>query len=208
MKRLNIAERNRNGKSLALAAGAIFLLCSYGRAATIVTLEQAGSDVVATASGSIDLTGLTFQYSSSGGANDVVASQATIAFKNGGTIDVYSGITGPSSFGSGSITFASSQTGDVFGVIGYMNNIQLPGGYVSGAVLSSTLTWDNTTLAALGVTPGTYTWTWGSGDHADSVTLYAGVTPPTEAPEPGSVLLLSAGFAGFAGLTLRKHRRA
>ncbi len=96
----------------------------------------------------------------------------------------------------------------MFAVIGYKNRIQLPGSYVSGAIFSSTLTWDNTTLAALGVTPGTYTWTWGSGDHADSATLYAGVTPPAETPEPGSVLLLSAGFAGFAGLAVCKRRRA
>lgn len=39
----------------------------------------------------------------------------------------------------------------------------MPHDYVSGNTLSDTSTYDNQTFNTLGVTPGTYEWTWGSG---------------------------------------------
>ena len=82
--------------------------------------------------------------------------------------------------------------GDVMGV---------PTGYVSGTVITSGATWDNTTLAALGVTDGTYVWTWGAGPNADSFTLNIGQSP---VPEPASLALLGAGVVGL-GLIRRKR---
>ena len=63
----------------------------------------------------------------------------------------------------------------------YYGYVFLPAGYVSGAALSSTSTWTGQTLATLGVTVGTYTWTFGSGASADSVVVYAGTAPPSAA---------------------------
>jgi hypothetical protein len=203
LKRLSIAG-NINSKSLSCALGALFLLCSHASAAMILTLEQAGSDVVVTASGSIDLTGLTYIASLSGGQSLLVPNGGVIAIQ-GANDDQYSGITGPGSFGAGGTAFASSQSGDNFSLGSYSDSIEVPFGYVSDAPLSATATWDSTTLSAMGVTPGTYTWTWGTGADADSLTLYAGVNPPAAAPEPGSLLLLSAGFAAFGGFALRKR---
>jgi len=40
----------------------------------------------------------------------------------------------------------------------------LPTGYTSGSALTTSETWNNTTLAGLGLTDGTYTWTWGHDD--------------------------------------------
>jgi hypothetical protein len=72
----------------------------------------------------------------------------------------------------------------------------------------STATFDSTTLAALGVTPRIYTWTWGSGANADSATLYAGVPVPSSVPEPASALLLTLGAAGLALLTRASSTRS
>jgi hypothetical protein len=70
----------------------------------------------------------------------------------------------------------------------------LPQGYVSGDPLSDSATYTGATFASLGVTPGTYVWTWGSGADADNFTLQIG---PTAAPEPSSLLLLAGALTGF-----------
>src|SRR5207248_2671894 len=41
--------------------------------------------------------------------------------------------------------------------------LSVPRGYVSGTFLSDRATYSGATLATLGVTPGTYKWTWGTG---------------------------------------------
>src|SRR6516165_12164880 len=58
--------------------------------------------------------------------------------------------------------------------------------------LTSSATWNGATFASLFVTPGTYTWSWGSGIHADSLTLQIG---PTAVPGP-------VAGAGLPGLIL------
>ena len=50
----------------------------------------------------------------------------------------------------------------------------MPQGYVFGTALADTATWADATFSSLGVTPGVYEWTWGSGAHADSFTLEIG----------------------------------
>jgi len=155
------------------------------QASYIVTLEQVGSNVVATGSGTIDLTGLTFSNSNSF-LSGIVPNGAEISTgPTGGTpVDVYaSALTFPTSFGSGGPTVASSGSGDLVDFEGRF--VSVPAGYVSGNSLSDSSTYDNTTLSKLGVTPGTYKWTWGTGPHADSFTLQIG---PVTAPDSGSTL--------------------
>jgi hypothetical protein len=77
----------------------------------------------------------------------------------------------------------------------------VPFGYVSDSSLSDAATYDNETFASLGVTPGTYIWTWGRGPN-QKFTLVI----PASVPEPSTVLLLVFG-AGFASVPLAHARR-
>jgi hypothetical protein len=81
--------------------------------------------------------------------------------------------------------------------------MHVPSGYTSGSSLSDSDTFDSTTISALGLTPGTYTYTWGSGGNADSLT----VDIQGAAPEPGTVCLLSVGVLALAlnGVRMRKR---
>ena len=120
-----------------------------------------------------------------------------------GTIDVWGGLTGPTSFGSGAVAHdASFGSGDATGINGTLTRIYVPHGYVSGA-LSDSMTFNGATFATLGVTPGTYTWNWGTGANADSYTLQIG---GAGVPDGGSTLSL-LGFASLGLVALRRKLR-
>lgn len=192
------------------AVAAALLLCAPAKSGVVMMLEQVGSNLVGTASGSIDTAALTSNSDANYTAL-VWASQGILVQGNLVSLEFgYSGISGPANFGSGGSFFAGSSTGDVIGLDGgggSGGSVFLPPGYVSGTLLSGGATWDNTTLSGLGVIAGVYKWTWGSGQHADSLTLYAGVPAPT-APEPGSVLLMGLGIAGIAVIAKRRMKDA
>ncbi len=170
----------------------------------VVDIVQSGPNVVMSGSGTVDLTGLTFVFPSdffpfvepvgglllNGGVSNFVAT------------DVYSGTSGPTQFGSGGITRPNSETGDLVGINNGTGDdfVYVPSGYVSGSSLSGSMTFNNTTISALGITGGTYTWTWGTGPDADSFIIVV----PT-APEPGALTLLASGCLGLA---LLRHRIA
>ena len=180
------------------------------QAAYTVTLEQAGGNVVATGSGTLDVTGL--------GAPGAGTEEAGIDPMNGSIIagaasvediSVYAGLTGPASFGSGGGTGASSGIGDIVGIRGMTPEIlsillDVPAGYVSGNPLSDTSTYDNATFSSLGVTPGTYVWSWGVSASDDTFTLVI----PAVLPEPSSLLLLGGALAGLPLLRTRRRSRA
>jgi hypothetical protein len=181
---------------------ALGLCANTSYAAILITLEEIGGDVVATGSGSARLDGLV--YANEGSAR---------ALLGGGTAIVAVGSTvhdatrfwipggGPSNFGSGASVYADSGSGDKFGFYGPLNWIVLPKGYSSGAPLSAVSTWTGATFASLGVTPGSYTWTWGSGATADSLTLKIGAVP-----EPGEWAMVG-GVLCLAGVAARRSRR-
>ena len=76
----------------------------------------------------------------------------------------------------------------------------VPHGYVSGATLSDSMTFNNATFASLGVTPGTYVWTWGTGLENQNFTLVIG---GAGVPDGGSTVSL----LGFVLLGLAAVRR-
>jgi len=118
------------------------------QAGYVVTLQQVGSDVVSTASGPIDLHGLTLSSSLLGQ-------------------DRYNGrINGKGNFGGFvgiGLTLPRLRVPAAF-------FLRVPRGYVSGTFRSGSATYSGTTLGDLGVTPGTYVWTWGTGAN-QNVTL-------------------------------------
>ena len=139
-----------------------------------VTLQQVGPDVVATGSGPINLTGLTFSQSFSvnpGIRAERVPSGVSSLIYTGPTsssVDSYFGATGPTSFGSFPfifVTSANSGSGTMVGISAGLEGIVIivPTGYVSGTALSDRATYNGTTLEQLHVTPGTYVWKWGTG---------------------------------------------
>jgi len=168
-----------------------------------VTLQQVGPDVVATGSGAINLTGLihagylTYGFGPGvlpGAADDgwggVIAGRISTGPTIAGSVDSYHlGPSGPTSFGSGGGADASSGSGDTVGTAADCSKdgsdcdrfLIVPRGYVSGTFLSDSATYSGKTFATLGVTPGTYVWTWGTGAN-QNFTLKIPPAPPTTSP--------------------------
>ena len=65
------------------------------------------------------------------------------------------------------------------------------------------MTFNSATFASLGVTPGTYVWTWGTGLENQNFTLQIG---PAGVPDAGSTLPL-LGFASLGLVALRRKSR-
>jgi hypothetical protein len=154
-----------------------------GAAGSVVnmTLLEVGGDVILSGAGTMNLTSLTNVQPFFRGSNIVPqASQFGCGLAGPGPFNsrLYTGSTfnSPANFGTGGQTVGSSGTGDFFGVTFAISNNQLfvPSGYTSGSFISGTTTFNSTTLATLGATPGTYTWSWGSGGTAGSITLTIG----------------------------------
>jgi hypothetical protein len=110
-------------------------------------------------------------------------------------------------FGNGNVTLADVGSGDLVAISGSGGVLSVPSGYASDNPLSDTATYDTATFSGLGVSPGSYVWTWGSGAHADSFTLQIG---PAAVPESSSLLPLAGGthwilFACTSHCTVAKN---
>jgi len=176
------------------------LFCVRPAQAYTVRLKEVGANVVANGRGAINLAGLTFTglTSSSAGMNPSIADLAVAT----GLQDQYQGFSGPLSFGPGGIIFANSNSGDAVTLIGGMTSFSglfVPQGYVSGGALSSSSTYNNATFDSLGVTPGTYVWSWGAGANQNFTLIIGGAG----VPDGGSTVSLLA----FALLSLAALRR-
>ena len=104
--------------------------------------------------------------------------------------------SGPTSIGTGTALFQPDLgSGDVFGLdfqagMG-AQALYVPDAYVSGNPLDGSSTYTGFTFADLGLDVGTYVWSWGSGETADSFTLNV-------VPEPSTAALTALGLVGLA----------
>src|ERR1700736_2104802 len=89
------------------------------QAGYIVTLDQVGPNVVATGSGALDLTGLSYAVTGAGGSGMEPSAAFIITGTYNEPDDLYRGsISGPTSFGSGGFDFANrtTATGGLVGI--------------------------------------------------------------------------------------------
>lgn len=176
-------------------------------AAYVAAFEQIGSNVVATGSGSLDVTSLVYSGPTLPDTGLLIPDNAFIIIAGQNptpntTYPLITGEEGPTSFGSGAaVTEPTSSSGNVVGISGLFRVLIVPLGYVSGTPLGmSTAEWDDANFASLGLTPGTYVWTWGGGGaNADTFTLRI-----SSIAEPASLPLFGAGLAAL-GITRRKR---
>jgi len=183
---------------------------------------QQGQDVMMSYSGTLQLADLTQSGAYvNGGLHGVVGAfyigpgpgvPMAPFFDGTYPVDAYTGqtIEGPLTFiTTTDFIDADAGTGSLFGIIGGGDDgngvpltspgIYVPENYVNNTQISGTATFSNTTLAALGLIEGVYTWEWGF-NNPDSATL-------TVVPEPATnVLLLLGGSAVCLGLSILRRR--
>ena len=177
-----------------------------------VTLQQVEPNVVATGTGVINLTGLTVSGSFSRDPQidpcfcQDEGSASIYTGPTSSSVNRYFGARGPRSFGSGPFTSASSGSGDMVGITTtiFGDGISVPTGYVSGTALSDMAIYSGRTLASLGVTPGTYVWTWGAGaDQKFTLKIESAILPAANITNISTRAFVGGGQAlAIAGFTI------
>ena len=152
-----------------------------------LTIQESGANVVWSYSGSLDLSNLTFDGTNtiSAGFNVSTAIWA-VGLTSPVTLDAYSSnafVTFPANFGDNGGGPASSGTGDTLSVLGggfHGRTLLVPNGYVSNTLISGSTTYLNATLTSLGLSVGTYTYSWGDGINESITVLIGGIPSGTD----------------------------
>lgn len=201
---VKLVPRFRNLALFSTAFAVRVFVTSISCGAIVVTATQSGDNVVLEGSGSIDLSALTEITGTATSFGSAISGNPP-AFTVGGTnqidVDVYGGfsLTAPSNIGVlTSAVFADSGTGDRFGasraqvLTSGVPVLIVPEAYTSNSELSGSAVFAGTSFATLGITPGIYEWTWGTGTESDSLSLQV-------IPEPGTwmLLLVAGGILSF-----------
>lgn len=202
----------RSIKAVLAFCTAAILLPAPAHAAYTINVVESGGSVVATGSGTLNLSALTITLPSALSGSQLYAAVGNIV--TGGDFDPvpitqYGNVTGPGSFGTGLLTLPNlyspvTPTGAVVGIISNTDSLFVPYGYVSGSDLGvSKSTYSGKSFASLGLATGSYKFSWGQGASADTFTVNVG--PVTAAvPEPATWALMILGF-GIIGFSMRRQ---
>jgi hypothetical protein len=178
-------------KTLILAAAIAGSLASAAGAAVTIDIRQVGADVVATASGTLDLDGLT-NYGATNNGRFVIGRLGVVAFGPYDQVDGYGGLTGPAEFGTGQIVNPAIWSGGAFAVNGADGEVFVPPGFESGTAISDSETFFGHTLAKLGLEVGRYVYTAPN----DTITVDISAVP-----EPASWVLMFGGIGLVGGMS-------
>ena len=104
------------------------------------------------------------------------ATQAIWAIGPFTPVEQYGGasLTYPTSFGPGGAGGPPISSGSTFGIIpgGASGRMLLvPSGYTSNTIISGTSLYTSNTIAGMGLSGGTYTWSWGSGGNTSTLVM-------------------------------------
>jgi len=174
--------------------------CQTAEGDIFIEMYQIRNDVVVSSSGTIDTTNLelvatressggVIRPAAAGSQNALVLTGPSFSLTSNPLFDAYSNpnletAVGPSSFGTGVIASPDFGSGDLHGFVadregdsGSAPSIMVPAGYVSGDSISSSMTYLNTSFADLGVTEGTYTWSFAGNDVTLVIVVPLGLPP-------------------------------
>jgi len=149
-------------------------------AAAIINVDQVGSDVVATITGSIDKDALTPSYTYSHGQYGIIAGadnyDGLIGVGESATVANYYTVAEHHDISTSPLYFhATSNTGGHFQIreVNYSDQgvLSLPSDYVSNSPINSTSTWSGNTIVGMGLISGTYLYRLGNGE---TITLNIG----------------------------------
>jgi hypothetical protein len=199
------------GNGLAIILISLMMHSSLLHAAMIINVNESGGDVIASANGSINTAALT-EYGGGGVAGGSTYGSGYQAYYDG--VLVVSTqvahftpyiINTTIAFSTGASIFrATTNSGSTIGITSHgtagYDRLYVPDNYVSNTPITASSTWSGTTIAGLGLIPGTYVVTWGSGETADSLTINI------DESEPASTYSVGGTVSGLTGsVTLQNN---
>lgn len=214
--------RKSIGKQLSsiIALLTIFYWTSQSQAGVTINLTESGGNILATTSGTINTLGLLLFNGADWSARirpDTIGTERGaigVGDLSNDFVNQYR-VNGPVTFGPGKTNvLATSSIGNFIGIraITHIGQdfplLQLPSMYTSGSFISGSSTFNSATFASLGLTTGTYLYSWGAGDTADSLTINVGASSgPAAVPEPSTLCIACIAFTASLGTTLVRKRR-
>ena len=181
------------------------LVFFYGtaHAAVVINATQTGGDVVFSVTGSYDATELGNFTGGPFPTNviglGIVPNAGDFVLIVGGglvSLDRYASLDPLPVFGTNGAAFASTSSGSNFVITG--TGLHLPSGYSADDPISSSMTFSGATFASLGLTPGTYLYTYNGVDTAATLNIIG-------VPEPKAFSMLA--LAGLGMLLQRRRGR-